>query len=149
MVLDWVRWTPLYAVSPGTVDVLDVDALDSTGLMVSYKGPDGWWVRVFHTSPKGIRLPKGSHVEVGSIIGFVGTTGFSTGNHAHIQIHRPDGRTIDPLSQECIDWVNHWEPPLAEPPPCVLPLGVRVPLKLAGWKYEDAGECRFIVSKVR
>ena len=44
--------------------------------------------------PKGLRV--GSRVKQSDVIGYVGTTGSSTGNHLHYEIKK-NGRYIDPL----------------------------------------------------
>ena len=44
--------------------------------------------------PKGLRV--GSRVKQSDVIGYVGTTGSSTGNHLHYEIKK-NGRHIDPL----------------------------------------------------
>jgi murein DD-endopeptidase MepM/ murein hydrolase activator NlpD len=47
----------------------------------------------------------GDRVNQGDIIGYVGSTGWSTGPHLHYEVHE-NGKKIDPLS---------FEPPPAEP----------------------------------
>lgn len=47
----------------------------------------------------------GDRVNQGDIIGYVGSTGWSTGPHLHYEIHE-NGKKIDPLK---------FEPPPAEP----------------------------------
>ena len=42
-------------------------------------------------------LKPGMRVRQGQIVGYVGSTGNSTGNHLHYEI-RVNGRTVDPLS---------------------------------------------------
>ena len=44
--------------------------------------------------PKGLRV--GSRVKQGQVVGYVGTTGASTGNHLHFEIKK-NGRQIDPV----------------------------------------------------
>ena len=42
-----------------------------------------------------IRLSAGQRVKQGEVIGYVGMTGNSTGNHLHFEV-RKDGRSVDP-----------------------------------------------------
>lgn len=87
--------TPIMAAGNGVVEV------------AGRNGGYGNYVRIRHNSEfktayahmrkfaKGVR--KGSRVKQGQIIGYVGTTGRSTGPHLHYEVHR-HGRPINPLS---------------------------------------------------
>ena len=87
------RGTPIYAAGDGTVEV------------VGRKGAYGKYVRIRHNSTyktayahmsryaKGIR--KGKRVKQGQVIGYVGSTGRSTGPHLHYEI-LVNGRQINP-----------------------------------------------------
>ncbi len=87
--------TPIMAAGNGVVE------------MAGRNGGYGNYVRIRHNSEfktayahmrkfaKGVR--KGSRVKQGQIIGYVGTTGRSTGPHLHYEVHR-NGRKINPLS---------------------------------------------------
>ena len=57
----------------------------------------GWVTNYFHMLPESAKLhPNGSQVEQGQVIGFIGSTGASTGAHLHFEIIK-GGRHIDPL----------------------------------------------------
>ena len=87
------RGTPIYAAGDGTVEV------------AGRKGAYGKYVRIRHNSTyktayahmsrygKGIK--KGKRVKQGQIIGYVGSTGRSTGPHLHYEI-LVNGRQINP-----------------------------------------------------
>jgi murein DD-endopeptidase MepM/ murein hydrolase activator NlpD len=49
-----------------------------------------------------LNVTTGQHVNAGDTIAFVGSTGHSSGNHLHFQVHRPappinNDTTIDPV----------------------------------------------------
>lgn len=89
------RGTPIYAAGNGVVEA------------AGWNGGYGKYVRIRHTGTyktayahmhqiaKGIS--KGKRVRQRQIIGFVGTTGKSTGNHLHFEVHK-NGRQVNPLS---------------------------------------------------
>ena len=89
------RGTPIYAAGDGTID------------FIGRKGPNGNLIRIRHNGTyktayahmkgfaKGLR--KGARVKQGQIIGYVGTTGRSTGPHLHYEIQR-NGRPANPLT---------------------------------------------------
>lgn len=89
------RGTPIMAAGNGTVE------------LAGRNGGYGNYVRIRHTSEyktayahmKGFakKIRKGARVKQGQIIGYVGTTGRSTGPHLHYEVHK-NGRQINPLS---------------------------------------------------
>ena len=89
--------TPILAADSGTVIV--ANATDSWG------GGYGYYVTIEHTDGYktlyahcfGISVVSGQQVQKGEVIGYVGTTGRSTGNHLHFEVIK-DGDIIDPLS---------------------------------------------------
>jgi murein DD-endopeptidase MepM/ murein hydrolase activator NlpD len=85
--------SPIYAVSDG---------------MVSYAGRHGGhgnYVRLEHGGGLGtgyahmsrIAVSSGTRVHAGQVIGYVGSTGLSTGPHLHYELYQ-NGRTVNPLS---------------------------------------------------
>jgi murein DD-endopeptidase MepM/ murein hydrolase activator NlpD len=85
--------SPIYAVSDG---------------MVSWAGPRGGhgnYVRLEHGGGMGtgyghmsrIAVAAGGKVSAGQVIGYVGSTGLSTGPHLHYEVYQ-SGRTVNPLS---------------------------------------------------
>lgn len=66
------------------------------GKHVIIKHNDTYQTLYAHMSrfPKGLRV--GSRVKQGQVVGYVGTTGSSTGNHLHFEIKK-NGRQIDPV----------------------------------------------------
>jgi len=89
--------TPVHAVGDGVVT------------FAAYKGANGNLVKVkhngtystayLHLSKFGKGIKSGKHVKQGDIIGYVGSTGRSTGPHLDFRFYR-NGKPIDPLKVE-------------------------------------------------
>jgi murein DD-endopeptidase MepM/ murein hydrolase activator NlpD len=85
--------TPIVAVSDGLVDY------------AGWHGGHGKYVRLEHGGGLGsgyahmsdIAVSHGTRVRAGQVIGYVGSTGLSTGPHLHFEVYR-GGRKINPLS---------------------------------------------------
>ena len=84
--------TPIFAVS------------DATVAFAGRHGGHGNYVRLDHGSGLAtgyahmsrIAVAPGTRVRTGQVIGYVGSTGLSTGPHLHYEVYR-DGRTVNPL----------------------------------------------------
>ncbi len=57
---------------------------------------DGYTTLYAHQSE--IAVSEGQWVSQGQVIGYVGSTGDSTGPHLHISFITPDGNFVDPLN---------------------------------------------------
>ena len=55
---------------------------------------NGWCATYMHLSS--LNVFQGASVGAGQQIGLVGSTGNSTGNHLHYELHDPDGNPVDP-----------------------------------------------------
>ena len=88
------RGTPIVAAGSGTV--IYAARMGSYGNLVKIRHADGYETRYAHMKSfrRGIR--KGRRVKKGQTIGYVGTTGRSTGPHLHFEL-RKHGRAINPL----------------------------------------------------
>ncbi len=84
--------TPIAASRPGTVTKASWGG--SYGYVVYLDHGDGSQSRYAHQSQLNVRV--GQYVNQGDIIGYVGSTGASTGPHLHFEI-RFNGRSVDPL----------------------------------------------------
>ncbi|WP_068070647.1 M23 family metallopeptidase [Novosphingobium lentum] len=85
--------SPIYAMNDGVVS------------FAGRHGGHGNYVRLEHSGGLGtgyghmsrIAVSPGARVSRGQVIGYVGSTGLSTGPHLHYELYR-DGRTVDPNS---------------------------------------------------
>lgn len=86
--------TPIHATMSGVVDISGWHG--NYGRMVEIRHGHGFVTRYGHLRAfaRGARV--GSHVRRGQIIGYVGTTGLSTGPHLYYEVW-DHGRRIDPL----------------------------------------------------
>lgn len=83
--------TPILAAMDGTVMTAGVSA--SFGNYVVIQHADSLVTRYGHCSR--LNVEQGQEVQAGDIVGFVGNTGYSTGNHLHFDVSR-DGTYFDP-----------------------------------------------------
>ena len=83
--------TPVYATGDGWVD--RANSWGSYGLIVIIKHPSGHETRFAHLSA--ILVKPGQRVRKGQMIGRIGSTGRSTGNHLHYEV-RYRGEALDP-----------------------------------------------------
>lgn len=84
--------TPVYATAAGTVEQAGPNG--GYGRYVRIAHGNGYETAYGHMS--GIAVAAGQTVIKGEIIGFVGSTGYSTGPHLHYEV-MADGQTIDPF----------------------------------------------------
>ena len=85
--------TPVRAISSGVVVFAGVES--GYGNKIEIRHWDGTVSWYGHLSRIGVKV--GERVDPAQVIGAVGSTGFSTGPHLHLEIH-PDGKgPIDPL----------------------------------------------------
>lgn len=96
--------TPIYAASDGTITFRGWGT--GSGNMVKMKHNSVYATVYMHMQSFG-DINVGDYMKMGDIIGYVGSTGWSTGPHLHYEIHE-NGAKIDPLS---------FEAPPAEPIP--------------------------------
>jgi len=88
------RGTPIVAAGSGRI--IYAARLGTYGNLVKIRHADGYETRYAHMKSfrRGIR--KGKYVKKGQTIGYVGSTGRSTGPHLHFEL-RKRGRAINPL----------------------------------------------------
>src|SRR5688572_5478274 len=91
--------TPVWAVADATVKRAGWDG--GHGLSVTLKHRSGYATMYSHLSRLGPGVRTGVRIEQRQIIGYVGSTGLSTGPHLHYGIAK-DGQFVNPLSEKFI-----------------------------------------------
>ena len=85
--------TPIYAAASGTV-TRAANKYDGYGNSVMVANDDGNVTMYGHMSS--IAISYGDYVVKGQLLGYVGSTGYATGNHLHFEV-RSNGYYLDPL----------------------------------------------------
>ena len=86
--------TPIFAAGNGTIE--EIGPKGGYGKYVRIRHADGYESAYGHMTAFARGLEVGSHVRQGQVIGFVGSTGVSTGAHVHFEILIND-RFVDPM----------------------------------------------------
>ncbi|MFA5598226.1 MAG: M23 family metallopeptidase, partial [Pusillimonas sp.] len=87
--------TPIYATADGVID--NIGRMGGYGNTIVLKHGNDVSTYYAHQSRFAAGLKKGDRIEQGQLIGYVGSTGWSTGPHLHYEF-RVKGTPIDPLS---------------------------------------------------
>lgn len=85
--------TKIVAVTGGTVTRVGFRGACGLGTMVKLN--DGWQMMYCHQSKTAVNV--GDVIKPGQVIGYVGSTGNSTGPHLHLEIWTPDNRDVNPM----------------------------------------------------
>jgi murein DD-endopeptidase MepM/ murein hydrolase activator NlpD len=95
--VDWAApyGTPIFAAGNGTIE--EIGPKGGYGKYVRIGHADGYETAYGHMTAFARGLEVGSHVRQGQVIGFVGSTGMSTGSHVHFEIHI-NGRFVNPMT---------------------------------------------------
>ncbi|MCA9609110.1 MAG: M23 family metallopeptidase [Myxococcales bacterium] len=88
--------TPVWAAADGTVSF--IGPRGANGNLVSLRHENGYETHYAHLSRFASGLARGDAVEQRQIVGFVGSTGRSTGPHLHFGLKR-NGRFVDPQAE--------------------------------------------------
>jgi hypothetical protein len=98
----------IYAPSSGTVYVHESDPTHNFGRHINLDLNDGSYIVLGHM--KDIFVSDGSEVAAGQILGYEGTTGYSTGDHVHVGRHSGDaardavyGTSLEGLAFNLVD----------------------------------------------
>jgi murein DD-endopeptidase MepM/ murein hydrolase activator NlpD len=87
--------TPIYASGDGVIE--KAQWVSGYGRYILIKHVNGYETGYGHQSRFASGIKPGVKVRQGQVIGYVGSTGYSTGNHLHFEI-KINGRFVDPLS---------------------------------------------------
>ena len=87
------RGTPIFAAGNGAITYRG--RRGAYGNFILIKHNNGYETAYAHLNRFNNKFKKGSRVEQGDVIGYVGTTGRSTGPHLHYEI-RKNGKRVDP-----------------------------------------------------
>jgi murein DD-endopeptidase MepM/ murein hydrolase activator NlpD len=87
--------TPIYAAGPGLITQIGENGAYGNYIKIEHNG--GYATAYAHLSNFSKNLKSGSKVEQGDVIGYVGSTGRSTGPHLHYEVLQHD-QQINPLS---------------------------------------------------
>ncbi len=88
------RGTPILAAGNGVVEKMERNS--GYGNMTVIRHTNGYETLYAHQTGYAKGLAKGARVRQGQVIGYVGSTGLSTGPHLHFEI-RINGKPVDPL----------------------------------------------------
>lgn len=94
--VDWAApyGTPIFASGNGTIEKVGWEG--SYGKYIRIKHPNGYETAYGHMTAFAKGMEPGKRVRQGQVIGFVGSTGLSTGAHVHYEI-LVNGRFVDPM----------------------------------------------------
>jgi murein DD-endopeptidase MepM/ murein hydrolase activator NlpD len=94
--VDWSAptGTPIYAAGNGVVERVGWES--GYGKFVLVRHTNGYETAYGHMTAYARGIDQGTRVRQGQVIGFVGSTGLSTGSHLHYEI-RINGRFVDPM----------------------------------------------------
>ena len=95
--VDWAApiGTPIFAAGNGTIE--EIGSKGGYGKYVRINHANGYETAYGHMTAFARGLEVGSHVRQGQVIGFVGSTGLSTGPHVHFEI-LINGRFVNPMT---------------------------------------------------
>ena len=89
--------TPLYAAQSGTVVTAGRQGGFGNYVVIDHGNIGGASIMTGYAHQSRIAVKVGQQVNMGQLIGYVGTTGLSTGCHLHLQVYE-NGTPVDPLS---------------------------------------------------
>jgi murein DD-endopeptidase MepM/ murein hydrolase activator NlpD len=94
--VDWASatGTPIFAAGNGVIEKIGPEG--GYGKYIRIRHANGWETAYGHMSAFARSLDVGQKVRQGQVIGYVGSTGLSTGAHLHFEI-LVNGRFVDPM----------------------------------------------------
>ena len=94
--VDWAstHGTPIFASGNGVIEKIGLEG--GYGKYIRLRHANGWESAYGHMSAFARGMEAGKKVRQGQVIGYVGSTGLSTGSHLHYEI-LVNGRFVDPM----------------------------------------------------
>jgi murein DD-endopeptidase MepM/ murein hydrolase activator NlpD len=94
--VDWAssNGTPIFAAGNGVIEKIGLEG--GYGKYIRLRHANGWESAYGHMSAFARGMEAGKKVRQGQVIGYVGSTGLSTGSHLHYEI-LVNGRFVDPI----------------------------------------------------
>jgi murein DD-endopeptidase MepM/ murein hydrolase activator NlpD len=89
--------TPVYAAASGSVVSAYYDSAYGNRITISHGNVNGVGLATSYNHLTSFAASSGEHVARGELIGYAGTTGWSTGCHLHFMVYE-NGATVDPMS---------------------------------------------------
>jgi murein DD-endopeptidase MepM/ murein hydrolase activator NlpD len=89
--------TPVYAAASGNVISAYYDSAYGNRITISHGNVNGVGLATSYNHLTSFAASNGEHVARGELIGYAGTTGWSTGCHLHFMVYE-NGSTVDPMS---------------------------------------------------
>jgi murein DD-endopeptidase MepM/ murein hydrolase activator NlpD len=86
--------TPIFAAGSGTLEKVGWES--GYGKYIRIKHNNGYETAYGHMTAFAKGMQAGTRVRQGQVIGFIGSTGLSTGAHCHFEI-MVNGRFVDPM----------------------------------------------------
>lgn len=96
--------TPIRAIAAGTILYAQYDG--KCGNRTVERLNDGTELWYCHQSKFGVK--PGDVVKAGDLIGYVGSTGHTTGPHLHVEVHPGGGDAVDPLKAMVAHGLDPW-----------------------------------------
>ena len=108
--------TPVVAAAPGIVTYSHDGEFDrhtywvngAVGNAVIISHSDGTSTWYWHFKKNSVAVEMGDSVETGDTLGFIGSSGFSSGPHLHFEVEGTDGYFKDPWEGQCGDGPSLW-----------------------------------------
>ncbi len=90
--------TPIYAPADGRVSERYFNAGYGNRLMIDHGRVNGTYVTTGYNHASSYTVSVGEYVSKGQVIGYVGTTGYSTGCHLHLMVWE-NGSVVNPMAR--------------------------------------------------
>lgn len=88
--------TPIYAAAPGVVSAVTFEEAGGNVVYVNHGMMGGSSFMTAYVHMEATNVYPGQSVDTGSVVGWVGTTGYSTGCHLHFSVMQ-NGSYVDPM----------------------------------------------------